>query len=259
MAPEDSPQRSACTLNGQDETDESAVNLSILHLMSLADSALPVGGLAHSWGMEESIHSGRVSELELSSYLNSWCDEVLRFECNFVAAAHRLGNKQDDDFLDWQRLNQELSAFKSNREGRVASLRMGRRLSQLMTSVRRVRPFSAEQTPLDDRDKIVKWWPQSGHYAPMFGIAAQRLGVTEASALLGFANQSVTGLVSAAQRLLPLGQIAAAQLIWKFKPLVLGVVHDVTSSDLDQANSFAPLLDISGMRHPYIPMRLFLT
>ena len=217
--------------------------LGLCRLLSLADSALPVGGLAHSWGLEESVHQGRVNEANLDSYLSAWCEESLRLELQFVAAAHKLHANGTFASYQWEHLSDVVSAFKTNREGRQSSLRLGGRLLQLL-----------RHQPSCDLDL-----PRFGHYAMVFGLAGSQLGLAELSTLVAYGNQSLTGLVSAAQRLLPVGQIAATKLNWSLKDLLVKIAMRACDSAIDEAQSFAPLLDIASMSHPYTPVRLFLT
>ena len=44
--------------------------------------------------------------------------------------------------------------------------------------------------------------------------------------VFAYLNQSVAGLVSACQRLMPLGQTAASQLLWALKPAILEAVDE---------------------------------
>ena len=51
-----------------------------------------------------------------------------------------------------------------------------------------------------------------------FGLAGDIVQVDETAAVLAYLQQLLTGLVSVGQRLLPLGQSQASQLIWQLKP-----------------------------------------
>ena len=77
--------------------------------------------------------------------------------------------------------------------------------------------------------------------------------------LVAFLTQNVASLISAAQRLMPLGQMAAMTIMWQIKPQLAQIAKEISASNLDQAFNFAPLSDISSMVHPYLPVRLFLS
>ena len=62
-------------------------------------------------------------------------------------------------------------------------------------------------------------------YPVAFGVAAAFVGIPEEFAALAYLQQSVTGLVSACQRLMPLGQVAASRIIWNLKPAIREAVY----------------------------------
>jgi urease accessory protein UreF len=66
-------------------------------------------------------------------------------------------------------------------------------------------------------------------------------------------QQSVAGLVSACQRLMPLGQVAAARVVWNLKPAI------VQASAVTEILCFTPMPEIASMRHPSLETRLFIS
>jgi urease accessory protein len=67
----------------------------------------------------------------------------------------------------------------------------------------------------------------------------------------------MTALVSACQRLLPLGQTQAHQIIWDLKPAILAAVE--RRREPAAASSFTPLLDVASARHATLYTRLFMS
>jgi urease accessory protein len=67
----------------------------------------------------------------------------------------------------------------------------------------------------------------------------------------------MTALVSACQRLLPLGQTQAQQILWDLKPAILAAVAQLGKPAL--TNSFTPLLDLASARHASLYTRLFMS
>ncbi len=103
----------------------------LLRLLQLADSALPVGGLAHSFGLETMIAEGDLLLSDLFDVLQDLLSEGLLLDAVFCRSAHvraRQGDAVDD-------LNVRLSALRLARESREASLALGRRFSALVAAL----------------------------------------------------------------------------------------------------------------------------
>ena len=97
--------------------------------MQLADSALPVGSAAHSFGLETLVAEELLIADSLPSFLRGYLQETGILEAAFCRAAHRLAG------AGWTALNQQLSARKPAQESRAASLTLGRRFLQLFLAL----------------------------------------------------------------------------------------------------------------------------
>ncbi len=136
-------------------------------------------------------------------------------------------------------LNDELSARKLARESREASLKLGRRFAELVNAV----------SGLEIATDV--------HYPIAFGAACAALSIPQDAAVLAYLQQSITGLVSAGQRLMPLGQIAAAKMLWNLKPAMMLVSQRALSPE--RISCFTPLPELASMRHSSIETRLFIS
>jgi urease accessory protein len=77
--------------------------------------------------------------------------------------------------------------------------------------------------------------------------------------VLAYLHQSITSLVSACQRLLPLGQSAATKILWNLKPVILETAKRSATCAIHDVCCFVPLLDWGGMEHPALRTRLFIS
>jgi urease accessory protein len=202
----------------------------LLELLQLADSALPVGAAAHSFGLETLVEEGVIHPENLERFLQVHVEEAGRVEAVFLRRAWR-GN-------DPQALCAEFGARRPSRESREATLKMGRRFCDLVRNVAGIT------------------MPSPLHYPIAFGLAGATLGIAEESVVLAYLQQSITGLISASQRLMPLGQIAASRMIWNLHPFV----HKVASSSESlEVSCFNPLPELASMRHSSLETRLFIS
>jgi len=208
--------------------------LQLLKLMQLADSALPVGSAAHSFGLETLVADELLDAGSLPAFLRDYLQETGVLEAAFCRAGHRQAG--------WTALNQQLSARKPAQESRAASLTLGRRFLQLFLAL------EGGQDPGGE-----------AHYATAFGYASRALGIPEELAAACYLQQTVNALVSACQRLMPLGQHHAARLLWEIKPTVLAAALASCGADVETVCAFTPLIEIASMRHVDLGTRLFIS
>jgi urease accessory protein len=215
----------------------------LLRLQQFADSALPIGGAAHSFGLESLIDAGLLDVEGIESFFVDYLEEAGALEAAYCAASCEITG------LDpWLALNVEFGARKLARESRDASASMGRRFLELAAGVSQL-PLLVSACGLATQV----------HLAPCFGLVAGAMGIEPESASAAYLQQSITTLVSCCQRLLPLGQTRAQHILWSLKPAILHAVQRATQAHPASLSSFTPLLDIASARHPTLSTRLFIS
>jgi len=200
----------------------------LLRLLQLADSAIPIGGTAHSFGLETLADEENLTPYGVSTFLTAYLEEAGALETIFVRQSHKGGDLRD--------LNAKLSARKLARESREASLKLGHRFAELVNGMV---GSSLLETNL--------------HYCIAFGAAGRAFGIPVNAVTLAYLNQSIAGLISACQRLMPLGQTAASKILWNLKPAI------VRASLSEEALCFSPYLELASMRHGSLETRLFIS
>lgn len=213
--------------------------LGFLQLLHLADSALPVGAAAHSFGLESLVAENGLEAGDLFDFFCAYLEEAGRMEAVFVYAGYNASCEEE-----WTRLNRSMSAIKSARESRDASLRLGKRLALLAVDAFAV-PAEFTLAP--------------AHLPLMFGQVGRHIGAARDEVAAAYLHQSLSGLVSACQRLLPLGQSGAAALLWRLKPSILEALSRARDMQVEEAYLSQPLLDVASSRHPGLTTRLFIS
>lgn len=225
--------------------------LSFSRFLQLADSAFPIGATAHSLGIETLCAEGRLGVSNLLPFLMDYAAELGAQEGLFCRLAYRLYPEPDDAFTPgWLSLNQRLSALKLAREPRKASLMMGKRFLQALIA-------------LDAHPNLLRAAQTSpeAHHSCAFGLAGAHLTIEEDLVVMVYLQQASQTLVMACQKLLPLGQAQANDILWKLKPAILAAVQksQPASLDSDAAFAFGGLIEMAALRHPALPMRLFIS
>jgi urease accessory protein len=249
--------------------------LADLRLLHLADSALPIGGLAHSFGLESLVAEGLLGVNDLPEFLHGFLEEAGMAEAIFCREAFRLaGMKRRQDGLRqnpgqvsaisaretgeefcaerWVELNDRLSALKPARESRAGSASLGR---NFLMAVAALGDFSVLKEALEASKRA----GSAIHHSPAFGLAGGVLAFEVERAVLAYLHQSMASLVSACQRLLPLGQSTATRILWDLKPAIIDAAKRSADCTLDDAWCFMPLLDWGAMEHPALRIRLFIS
>jgi urease accessory protein len=221
------------------------LSLPLLRLQQLADSAFPIGSAAHSFGLESLVDAGLLNEDNLAAFLEDYLSESGSLEAACCVAS--CGSR---DVAEWLILNAELGARKLARESRDGSAAMGRRFLRLAATM------SGHDLLIEASESALAYGAEV-HLAACFGFVAGTLAIDAATAAAAYLQQSITALVSACQRLLPLGQTQAHQILWNLKPAILAVVDRVGAPAL--TNSFTPLLDVASARHATLYTRLFMS
>ncbi|KQT47476.1 urease accessory protein UreF [Aureimonas sp. Leaf454] len=218
----------------------------LVRLMTWLSPAFPIGAFAFSHGLETAIVEGRLdSGAAVADWIgllvtegSGWNDLVL------FAAAHRAARAGDEtELLAIADLTRALAGSAERRE---ETLSLGDAFR------RSAAPWCAPED--GERGEDVR---EADPYPVAVARVAAFAGIALRPALEAFAHGFSANLVSAATRLVPLGQSAAMRALHDLEPLVLAAAARAAGATLDDLGSAAILSDIAAMRHETLGTRLF--
>ncbi|MFD2264493.1 urease accessory protein UreF [Lacibacterium aquatile] len=219
----------------------------LTRLLTWLSPAYPVGAFSYSHGIEWAVETGRVvTWQQAADYIATvlvdgagWNDSIL------LAEAHRA-----TEMGDWPAVDHLIdlgAAWRSTSETALESRQQGKAFLDI---TRKTWPDPA----LEALAGLVDGRPLA--YPIALGVAAAPhlpLAVMLPAYLTAFAGN----LISAAVRLVPLGQTDGQRIQASLEKKIAEVAHEASLASLDDLGSAAPLLDIASMAHETQHTRLF--
>ena len=238
--------------NSGNAVEPQTADLAFLRLLHLADSALPIGAVPHSFGLETLVDAGQLTPLLVPSFLEAYLREAGILETVFCGAGFRSAMDEGFSTTRWTQLNDRLSAMKPARESRAASAALGNRFLALVLGI-------VDSRIVHDALEAARQAGSVVHHSLAFGLTGGVLAIAEESVAMAFLHQSIMGLVSACQRLMPIGQSDVTRIIWNLKPSMLDTVRRSKDFTPEDVPCFLPVLDWGAMEHPALSTRLFIS
>jgi urease accessory protein len=222
---------------------------SLIQGLRFVDSFFPTGGFAFSSGLEAAVKAGAVHDgKDLGRYVGDFLEHGIgRREAIAVAVAHQAAwtGKLDPALT----VDRALEALKLGADLRRASRQMGRQVLKAAAD-----QFHEHRTLLD-YGAAVEEGRTPGHVPVAIGVTLAACGWSKQETVAAFLYQTAQGMVSAAMKLLPVGQQQGQYLLAEWAPLIAQLSRRVNP----QAGlaSWSPIQDIYAMRHARLESRLF--
>lgn len=251
------------------------MNTALLSLLQLSDPALPIGGYAHSGGLETYVQEGLIRD---AAAAGRFIEEMLRTslfytDAALVALAHDAAQKpaqeptqepapkpaqisaekpvQEPAQIPAQEpaekpaetlrdLDDLCEAVKIPREMREASRKLGSRLLKIF-----------------NRSAIEK--PGITHYPVAFGYCAARLNIGKCETLTGFYYNAAAGMVTNCVKLIPIGQQEGQEILLSLHRLIAELAEKSLNPDKDLIGRCCTALDIRCMQHEQLYSRLYMS
>lgn len=222
----------------------------LLSLLQFSDGLFPSGGYAHSFGLESYVQDGVINDSKgVETFLQRFLEGTVG-PCDAVAMVSAMAYARKNDMTACLALDATIEAMKGPTEFRQASREMGSSTLRTACALKRyafletvLRAVDAGQTP--------------GHHSVAFGICGSVFGWRAHDAASAYLYSTASLIVGSALRLLPMGQLAGQHLLASLGPLIERLADQATEAPREDLWSFAPGIEIAGMRHAQLDARLF--
>ena len=211
----------------------------LLRLLAWLSPGFPTGAFACSHGLEFAVEAGDVID---EASLKAWLEDVLthgtgRTEAILLRAAHRAAH--DPERLE--ALADLARATAPARERRSETTDLGT-------------AFAAAAAPWSPPPL-----PQAPPYPVVLGALAGAHGIDEDATIAAALQAFAANLISAAVRLVPLGQSAGLRVLAALEPTIRHVTDATRIAAPDDIGGCAFRSDLAAMRHETQYTRLFRT
>lgn len=209
----------------------------IMTLAQWLSPAFPIGAFAYSHGLEAAIGSGKIST---GNDLKEWLVDILSHgsgsnDCILISSAYLA---PDQDAL--LHVNQTALAFAASAERQLEQTLQGAAFAQTTSAVWG-----------GTTDELV--------YPVAVGQAAARLRIDATLTAAMYLHAVVSNLISAAMRLMSLGQTEGQRILASLIPLCDTTAKAAKGMTLDDLQSTAFMADIAAMQHETLQPRIFRT
>lgn len=218
--------------------------------LQLNDSLFPTGAFAFSDGLESAVFLEYVQSVEdLSAWLSQYLQAV--FMCSEGLAVLKVLKALDQqDWSEVMLLDAQCHALKPAEETRASGVSLGKRLYK---SALPLYPHAG----LLKVEQMLTQHQLHGQLPVIYAILMQGLGFSTAQILTGFGYTRLAGAVSAAMRLMSIGQAQGQLALSKALEELEQCVKQLEQRQDAPLQSFTPVLDVIQMRHHFLYSRLF--
>ena len=209
----------------------------LLRLLAWLSPSFPTGAYAYSHGLEWAVEHGDIPD---GNALREWLADILihgsgRNDAILLRHAHRTA----DNAAALRDLADLAAAIAPSRERRMETLDQGTAF---------IAAAAAWHPPL---------LPERVAYPVAVGALAGSHHIDEDAATAAYLQAFASNLISAAVRLVPLGQSAGLRVLAALEPIILRVAISTCTATLDDLGGCAFRSDLAAMQHETQYTRLF--
>ena len=215
--------------------------------MTWLSPSFPVGAFAYSSGIEWAVEAGDIVD---AASLRDWLASMIAdgaglCDAVFLAHAHRAASRNEDQPL--AELCELAAVFVPSRERHLETTAQGRAFIDIARAT----------WPCDTLDHLRAIDPGAIAYPVAVGVVSAGHRVPLGATLHAFLHALTSNWISAAVRLVPLGQTEGQRVLASLEPLIHSTATRAAAASLDDLGSATFRADIGSMRHESHSTRLF--
>ncbi|HEV8719402.1 MAG TPA: urease accessory protein UreF [Candidatus Binatia bacterium] len=226
---------------------KSAADMKLARLLQLASPILPVGAYSYSQGLESAVAAGAVGDLETA---HCWIGDLLEYSVGHIEPpllSRLIASWTAQDFTLAVQWNALFLASRETSELRAETLQMGYSLRKLVMELE-----EADEKALAHLARL-----EEISFPAAFAFAAAQWKVPAQPAVVAYLWAWLEGQVTAAVKLVPLGQTDGQWMLFALGDRLLPIAERAASMSNDDIGGFAPGLAIFSSRHETQYSRLF--
>ena len=225
-------------------TDMMINPVALPRLLQLCSPALPVGAYAYSQGLEYAVERGWArDEAGAGEWILGLLNHTMRrLDLPIFARLYQAWRAKDDETA--RRWNARLHASREAAELQREDHHLGAALARLLSDLGIVEAERWRSAP-----RVC--------FATLFGLAAVKWEIPLPEAATGYAWAWTENQVTAATRLIPLGQTASQRLLVAAGPAIAAAVAEGLTLTDEEIGAAAPGLALAGALHETQYSRLF--
>lgn len=232
-------------------SDEGMAWLSIL--LHTTDSAYPIGGFAHSGGLEGMVALDHIRNAdELRRFLHhEVADTLMYVDLPLLHLAWLAG--RGEEWTAMVEIDEVSEAVRYSAEQRQASRRLGAQRLALLIKLHAPRLNHEAQSRLN----ALKL--PHNHLCVVAGLEAVLLGVPVLAAMTALAHQTVMMVAQAAMKIMRIGQNSVQSMVAEMALRYPEIIATALTLDLEGIGTCLPSLDVACAWHETAHARMFLS
>jgi urease accessory protein len=219
----------------------------LYRLMTWLSPAFPVGGFSYSSGIEWAVEAGDITD---AATLADWLDAMLREGagfCDAIFLAHAFRAAEAGEGNRLHEVAELAAAFVPSRERHLETVSQGRAFIDIARAA-----WDAEGL-----EAMVAACAGPLVYPVAVGVVAAVHGIRLEPTLHAFLHAVVSNWISAASRLIPLGQTDSQRVLGALEAAVAATANRALNATLDDLGSATFRADLASLRHETQYTRLF--